>query len=105
MPHILSVIRNSALLLAVSAALTGCGSGEEDSGNIAEVEMRDMEMVDGTINDAMTDLDGVQMDGTAMDANGSNVAEPGNGSVPSMPNAQSEAGSAADDGAEVVSEQ
>ncbi|SCW92990.1 hypothetical protein SAMN02927924_04263 [Sphingobium faniae] len=48
-------------LLSGGMALTGCGGGEK-TGNA--VQMKDMEVVDGTATDAMTDLDGVQSEGT-----------------------------------------
>jgi hypothetical protein len=50
-------------LLVGCALLTACGSGDK-GGNA--VQMKDMEVVDGTATDAMTDLDGVQSEGTAI---------------------------------------
>jgi hypothetical protein len=44
-------------------ALAGCGSKKEES---TAVPMNNMEVVDGTATDAMTDLDGVQGEGTAL---------------------------------------
>lgn len=49
--------------LAIS--LSGCGE-KKDSANMSEVQMKDLDAADGTINDAMTDLDGVQTEGTAL---------------------------------------
>ncbi|MFK4794310.1 hypothetical protein [Sphingobium sp. ZW T5_29] len=49
----------TALLLGGCTMLTACG-GEEKSSNT--VQMKDLEVVDGTTTDAMTDLDGVQSD-------------------------------------------
>jgi hypothetical protein len=46
-------------------ALSGCGD-KKDSTNMSEVQMKDLDAADGTINDAMTDLDGVQTEGTAL---------------------------------------
>lgn len=53
----------TATLLTACAPLTGCG-GTEKGGN--SVQMKDMEVVDGTATDAMTDLDGVQSEGTSV---------------------------------------
>lgn len=46
----------AACLLALPL-LSGCGGEEKSS---TKVQMKDMEVVDGTATDAMTDLDGVQ---------------------------------------------
>jgi hypothetical protein len=61
----------TALLLAGCTALAGCGKGEK-TGNT--VQMKDLEVVDGTTTDAMTDLDGVQSEApsTAMTSTGGN---------------------------------
>ncbi|MGE4323266.1 MAG: hypothetical protein AB7E60_09585 [Sphingobium sp.] len=50
--------------IALSLMLAACGGGGDKSGN--SVQMKDMEVVDGTATDAMTDLDGVQAEGTAV---------------------------------------
>ncbi|MBN8820129.1 MAG: hypothetical protein J0I80_15560 [Sphingomonas sp.] len=70
MPH-LNLRRTPLLLLAALAcgALAGCG--EKKSGNA--VEMRDMEVVDGTVNDSMTDLDAVKADGVGTVNNAGSV--------------------------------
>jgi hypothetical protein len=70
MPH-LNLRRTRVLLLAalVGGALAGCG--EKKSGN--SVEMRDMEVVDGTVNDSMTDLDAVKADGVGAVNNAGSV--------------------------------
>lgn len=44
--------------------LTACGDKQGEGGQ--NVAMRDMEVVDGTATDAMTDLDGVQAEGLAL---------------------------------------
>lgn len=49
--------------LAACALLVGCGGNGDKGGG--SVQMKDMEVVDGTATDAMTDLDGVQSEGTA----------------------------------------
>ncbi|AMK22050.1 hypothetical protein VVT58_10520 [Sphingobium sp. SJ10-10] len=51
------------LILTGCIALAGCGSKKESS---TAVPMNNLEVVDGTATDAMTDLDGVQSEGTAM---------------------------------------
>ncbi|CAM5320784.1 hypothetical protein ACFSUK_11585 [Sphingobium scionense] len=54
----------TAALLIGCMPLAGCGGGSEKTGNT--VQMKDMEVVDGTATDAMTDLDGVQSEGTSL---------------------------------------
>ena len=60
------IVGTAALL-----SLTACG-GADKGGN--SVQMKDMEVVDGTATDAMTDLDGVQSEGTAIALPGANAA-------------------------------
>lgn len=55
----------AAIALSGGLLLGACG-GDQETGNVTEVQMQGLETVDGTINDAMTDLDGVQSEGTAM---------------------------------------
>lgn len=57
--------------IAATLALAGCG-GDKPAGNA--VEMRDMEVVDGTVNDSMTDLDAVKADGVGSVDNAGNVS-------------------------------
>lgn len=76
-------MRRNAMTAAFTMlfALAACGSADK-GGN--KVEMKDMEVVDGTATDAMTDLDGVQSEGTAValpsgnatDNAGATVAKP-----------------------------
>jgi len=54
-------------LAGASLALAGCGSKTQTAGN--DVEMRDMEVVDGTVNDSMTDLDAARVDGASLAEN------------------------------------
>lgn len=55
----------SSITLMAGLALAGCGSnGGGEAGNA--VALKDLEVVDGTTSDAMTDLDGVKAEGTAM---------------------------------------
>ncbi|MCI4591598.1 hypothetical protein MOK15_16055 [Sphingobium sp. BYY-5] len=68
------------ICIAALLPLAACGGGDK-SGN--SVQMKDMEVVDGTATDAMTDLDGVQSEGTAIalpdanaSSNGSDAARP-----------------------------
>jgi hypothetical protein len=51
------------MFLIGCTTLTGCGKKNETS---STVQMNGMEVVDGTATDAMTDLDGVQSEGTAI---------------------------------------
>lgn len=59
--------------LALCALLAACGGGDK-GGNA--VQMKDMEVVDGTATDAMTDLDGVQSEGAAVALPTANAAAP-----------------------------
>lgn len=87
----------AAALLAGCAALSACG-GKDNGGN--SVQMNDMEVVDGTATDAMTDLDGVQSEGTAVALPAANAGS--NASPPvSRPAASADKG----DDAEVVADQ
>lgn len=66
--------RGSSLIVlaAASMLLGGCGQKKTAASNV--VEMRDMEVVDGTTNDDMTDLDAVRTNGVgAGDASGNNA--------------------------------
>ena len=69
-------MRRNAMTVAFAMlfALAACGSADK-GGN--KVEMKDMEVVDGTATDAMTDLDGVQSEGTAVAMPNSNAADNG----------------------------
>ncbi|MDX3901042.1 MAG: hypothetical protein QHC40_11135 [Sphingobium sp.] len=85
--------------LAACALLAGCGGGDK-SGN--SVQMKDMEVVDGTATDAMTDLDGVQSEGTATVLPAGNAAD--NAGTPA-PSPTRPAGKAADSDDEVLADQ
>jgi hypothetical protein len=63
----------NALATLGCLSLVACG-GKDEGGN--KVQMKDMEVVDGTATDAMTDLDGVQSEGgaLAMPDNGTNAS-------------------------------
>ena len=85
------IVGTAALL-----SLTACG-GADKGGN--SVQMKDMEVVDGTATDAMTDLDGVQSEGTA-------IAAPGNvGAANQSASASNTPASAPAEDAEVVADQ
>lgn len=66
------LIAAALLTMTVSA----CGDGAKEGGN--SVAMKDLEVVDGTASDAMTDLDGVRAEGTALapGAASTNASEP-----------------------------
>ena len=85
------------LVSAGCMALAGCGSKKESS---TAVPMNNLEVVDGTATDAMTDLDGVQSEGVAvaLPANRSD-----NAAAPAAAKNESEGKPAAD--TEVLSDQ
>jgi hypothetical protein len=87
----------TALLLTGCATLAGCGKDDKTSNM---VQMKDMEVVDGTTTDAMTDLDGVQSEAppAALPSAG------GNNSAADAPRPEAEANAAQGD-TEVVSDQ
>ncbi len=76
------------LLAAGAALLAGCGADRTAASN--EVEMRDMDVVDGTVNDAMTDLDAVSTGGIGIGDNAGNSAAPRASTPPeeSVPDAE-----------------
>jgi hypothetical protein len=84
--------------LVACALLAACGGGDK-GGN--SVQMKDMEVVDGTATDAMTDLDGVQSEGTATVLPVGNAADNGSASTPPAKPAEK----AKNDDSEVLSDQ
>jgi hypothetical protein len=76
------VWRGAALGLAL-AVLAGCGGQQAAAGN--DVEMRDMDVVDGTANDAMTDLDAVRSDGIGVGSNEINASAPAKSTASKAP--------------------
>jgi hypothetical protein len=90
----------SLALIALTLPLAACGS--KDTGNKSAVPMKDLEVVDGTANDAMTDLDGVKSEGTALvdTGAGNTAATPDNATAPTEKKADE-----ADAKAEVVADQ
>ena len=61
----------SIALVAGLAALSACHGSKSSGGNVT---MRDMEVVDGTANDAMVDLDNTTLDGTALENTAAAIA-------------------------------
>jgi hypothetical protein len=57
-------LSTSLLLAALLPGLTGCGGSKPTAGG--NVAMRDMDVVDGTANDSMADLDNATDDGTLL---------------------------------------
>ncbi|QGP79971.1 hypothetical protein [Sphingobium sp. CAP-1] len=95
-------IFTTALLIAC-LPLAACGKKDEGT---TKVQMKDMEVVDGTATDAMTDLDGVQSEGTAVALSTGNATAASNSSTPARPAADKPAGDKpAGDDAEVVADQ
>ncbi|WP_323809954.1 hypothetical protein [Sphingobium baderi] len=89
-----------AALLSGCITLMGCGGGDK-GGNV--VQMKDMEVVDGTATDAMTDLDGVQSEGTAAAMPVGNASNAGAAAKPRP--RKEETGESGDESAEVVADQ
>ncbi len=69
----LGLVRSPLMLFGAGACLllASCGDNKEAAGNA--VQMRDMEVVDGTVNDSMTDLDAVKSDGVGVVDNAGSV--------------------------------
>ena len=88
----------TALLLTASATLGACGKDDKTSNT---VQMKDLEVVDGTTTDAMTDLDGVQSEvpSAALPSAG------GNNSAAAAPQSEPAAANATGGEAEVLSDQ
>jgi hypothetical protein len=86
------------ILIALIAGLSGCDrSAPAGGGNVA---MRDMEVVDGTANDAMVDMDNAAIDGTPFTNEGAasmaSSPEPaGNSATPPAPVSPTSSGSPA----------
>lgn len=83
------------LFAALALPLASCG--KDSSQNSSAVAMNNLEVVDGTASDAMTDLDGVKTEGTALAQNAS--AAPSN----AVANEAEPAGNKAD--TEVIADQ
>ncbi|MFC3442639.1 hypothetical protein ACFOKF_15800 [Sphingobium rhizovicinum] len=94
-------MRRVATLLFVTACLPLAACGEKQQSE-TKVQMKDMEVVDGTATDAMTDLDGVQSEGTAVAMPTGNASAGNSSSAPAKPAAPEKP---AGDDAEVVADQ
>jgi hypothetical protein len=70
-------LRRWGLPLVAAAMLSACGGGGGQPGN--SVAMTDLEKADGTTADAMTDLDGVRAEGTALVETGNAAPAGGKG--------------------------
>lgn len=104
MPSVLYNVRFLPTVAALALGLlTGACGGGQDAGNGAQVRIKDLETVDGTINDAMTDLDGVQSEGTALVETGGNTSSATRPATGAAQNAS--APSTPDDDTEVVADQ
>ncbi|WP_340267422.1 hypothetical protein [Sphingobium mellinum] len=92
--------------LAIAGCLGASACGKKEQGGSA-VQMKDLEVVDGTTTDAMTDLDGVQSEAPAPAVPGMSAAGNSAGAIASAPANRTEpAGNAAAQGdAEVLSDQ
>lgn len=88
--------------LAAVAMLTACGGGGGTQGN--SVALTDLEKADGTMTDAMTDLDGVRAEGTALAETGNATANATTAARPAGAGNEA-APREADNGAEALTEQ
>lgn len=93
----------TTLAIACCLGASACGK-KEQGGNI--VQMKDLEVVDGTTTDAMTDLDGVQSEAPAPAVPGTSAAGNAAATASSPANKTDPADNATAPGdAEVVSDQ
>ncbi len=76
-------------LAAACALLAGCGDSNSAASNA--VEMRDMDVVDGTVSDDMTDLDAVRSNGVGAGESAGNSAAPNAAPAPQPSAADTEA--------------
>ncbi|MBT2188930.1 hypothetical protein [Sphingobium nicotianae] len=68
--------RATLALIAALAASLALGACEDKKAAGNAVAIHDMEVVDGTVNDSMTDLDAVKADGVGNVDNAGNVSHP-----------------------------
>ena len=102
MPFVRSSLLPGVTLAFSLVAFSLAGCENKGSGTTETVKMKDMEVVDGTINDAMTDLDGVQSEAIAIADTGGNASAPAANSSAPAPTPQD---AAVGDSAETVAEQ
>ncbi|MBO9579901.1 MAG: hypothetical protein J7498_03325 [Sphingobium sp.] len=69
-------LRGSGLIVLAAGTLLVAGCGQKKTATSNVVEMRDMEVVDGTTNDEMTDLDAVRTNGVGTGNGAGNGAAP-----------------------------
>lgn len=92
------------VLAAAPLALMLAACSGRDEGNGAQVQMSDLQKADGTINDAMTDLDGVQVEGLPAMDTGNGGSASGNAAVAlAGPSSGNQTAASGDD--EVVADQ
>lgn len=96
--------RLSLMFACAALALLGACGEQEGGGANVTAQMKDLEVVDGSTSDAMTDLDGVTSEGTAMADTGSgNTTAPN--PVATNASAPVSTDEAEDKNAEVVADQ
>jgi hypothetical protein len=99
-----SIVRLFAVAVTGAVLLPLAACGDKKAEQTSTTQMKDLEVVDGSVNDAMTDLDGVKSEGTALaDTGGNTIAAPAatNASATGKPATVD----AADAKAEVVADQ
>jgi hypothetical protein len=89
------------LLIAGVLPLAACGGSKDKAEKT--VQMKDMEVVDGTATDAMTDLDGVQSEGAQSAMPAANASD--NAAVPAATGKTDKSAKATGGDAEVVADQ
>lgn len=95
--RLLGPVALAALLLPLAA----CGEKKQEQSST--IQIKDMEIVDGTASDAMTDLDGVRSDAAAIVDTG-NASAASNAAAPATATKE-KADAAESSSAEVVAEQ
>ena len=88
-------------ILFATLALPLASCGKDNAQNTSAVALNNLEVVDGTASDAMTDLDGVKSEGTPIIADPTNTS--GEGKSRTSANASESATNAAD--TEVIADQ
>lgn len=101
-------MRLDARMICTAWAIAGClavaGCGKKDEGGNT-VQMKNLEVVDGTTTDAMTDLDGVRSEAPAPAVPGMNASDNGTASTSSAKPAAPAENTAASRDTEVLSDQ